>query len=45
MDKVASFKLDPKLYKKICDLDPSGRKKFTAGIYFLINHYFKKDNK
>lgn len=40
--KFCTIRIDIDLYEKIRCLDPTGRKKFTSGILFIVNEFFKE---
>lgn len=41
MKQITSLRIDTSLYRKICEIDPTGRKMFACGVFFIINEYFK----
>lgn len=43
MMRVTSLRIHTDLYKKICEQDQTGRKSFAAGIFFIVNKYFKDE--
>jgi hypothetical protein len=43
MERVKGIRLEDSMIKKICALDPTGRKKFSAGLYYIIKFFFENN--